>query len=232
MGRRSCRSSPTRTRPSTHEAPRRASRSKPGTGGQGSWHARCGRHAACTRAAHGLVANRRGAPTSAHGRAWWLETDAVCARRGRRWGPWWREEQERRRSRSPRVRVAPRPLPPWYRTLDQLQARQPRLEPARFLPLRTRLARQGDVALDELTSTSVEGQGPGEVGAYGPSRDGQPRTRPGLLGVVLVDGWPLAPHGFPGLATGAMPRPSARSWTTSSSPVGGGGCSLSVTAGW
>jgi hypothetical protein len=124
-----------------------------------------------------LVANRLCAPTSEHGLARWLETDYVCDRRGRRWVPCWREEQERRRSRSPRVRVAPRQLQQWYRTLDQLQARKQRMEQALFLHLRTRFAMQGDVALYDLTSTYFEGQGPGELGAYGHSRDGKPRNR-------------------------------------------------------
>src|SRR5512135_3731764 len=45
-----------------------------------------------------LVTNRLCAPTSEHGLARWLETDFVCDRRGRRWVPRWREDEQRRRS--------------------------------------------------------------------------------------------------------------------------------------
>jgi hypothetical protein len=80
-----------------------------------------------------LVTNRLCAPTSEHGLARWLETDFVCDRRGRRWVPLWREDEERRRSRLPRVRVEFRQLKQWYRTLDQLQARKPRVERELYL---------------------------------------------------------------------------------------------------
>ncbi len=65
-----------------------------------------------------LVANRLCAPSSEHGLARWLETDFVCDRQGRRWVPQWRDDGERRASRSPRVRVEFRQLKQWYRTLD------------------------------------------------------------------------------------------------------------------
>ena len=50
-----------------------------------------------------LAANRLCAPSSEHGLARWLETEFVCDRRGRRWLPGWRDDDERHRSR-PRVR--------------------------------------------------------------------------------------------------------------------------------
>ncbi len=52
-----------------------------------------------------LAANRLCAPSSEHGLARWLETEFVCDRRGRRWLPAWRDDDERRGSRRPRVRV-------------------------------------------------------------------------------------------------------------------------------
>jgi hypothetical protein len=67
-----------------------------------------------------LVANRLVRPGSEHGLARWLETDFVCDRDGRRWVPQWRDDAERKASRSPRVRVTARQLQHWYRTLDQL----------------------------------------------------------------------------------------------------------------
>ena len=59
-----------------------------------------------------LVANRLIAPASEHGLAGWLETDFVCDRKGRRFVPHWHQRR--------RVRVHPRQLDAWYRTLDQL----------------------------------------------------------------------------------------------------------------
>ena len=52
-----------------------------------------------------LAANRLCAPSSEHGLTRWLETEFVCDRRGRRWLPAWRDDEERRLSRRPRVRV-------------------------------------------------------------------------------------------------------------------------------
>ena len=83
-----------------------------------------------------LVANRLCAPSSEHGLARWLETDFVCDRQGRRWVPQWRDDGERRASRSPRVRVEFRQLKQWYRTLDQLHARKEQIEKELFLRLR------------------------------------------------------------------------------------------------
>jgi len=73
-----------------------------------------------------LVANRLVCPGSEHALASWLETDYVCDRKGRRWTPQWRDEEQRRQSPSPRVRVELRQLQRWYRTLDQLHALKPR----------------------------------------------------------------------------------------------------------
>jgi len=50
----------------------------------------------------------------------------------------------------------------------------------------------------DLTSTYFEGQGPPTLGANGHSRDGKPRNRQILVGLVMVDGWPIAHHVFAG----------------------------------
>src|SRR6516165_3493348 len=50
----------------------------------------------------------------------------------------------------------------------------------------------------DLTSTYFEGRGPIEMGAHGHSRDGKPRNPQVLVGLVLVDGWPIAHHVFEG----------------------------------
>jgi len=145
-----------------------------------------------------LVANRLCAPTSEHGLARWLETDFVCNREGRRWVPTWRSDEERQKSLSPRVRVEFRQLKQWYRTLDQLQARKKTIERELYLRLRDLFSLQVDLVLYDLTSTYFEGQGPPRLGAHGHSRDGKPRNRQVLVGVVMVDGWPITHHVFKG----------------------------------
>jgi transposase len=145
-----------------------------------------------------LVANRLCTPTSEHGLARWLETDFVCDREGRRWTPIWRGDEERRASRLPRVRVAFRQLKQWYRTLDQLEARKERVERELYLRLRDLFSLEVDLVLYDLTSTYFEGQGPARLGAHGHSRDGKPRNRQVLVGVVMVDGWPITHHVFRG----------------------------------
>lgn len=154
-----------------------------------------------------LVANRLCEPTSEHGLARWLETDFVCDRHGRRWLPQWRPDAERRRSRAPRVRVEARQLGQWYRTLDQLLARQARIEQELYLRLRDLFSLKVDLVLYDLTSTYFEGQGPPGLGAHGHSRDGKPRDRQVLVGVVMVDDWPIAHHVFRGNARDASTVP-------------------------
>jgi transposase len=144
-----------------------------------------------------LVANRLCAPTSEHGLARWLETDFVCDGHGRRWVPAWRDDAERRASRQPRVRVAFRQLKQWYRTLDQLHARQATIEQALYLRLRDLFSLKVDLVFYDLTSTYFEGHGP-PAAAHGYSRDGKPRNRQVLVGVVMVDQWPIAHHVFRG----------------------------------
>ena len=154
-----------------------------------------------------LVANRLAAPTSEHGLARWLETDFVCDRHGRRWTPAWRADAERRTSRLPRVRVELRQLKQWYRTLDQLAARKAEIERELYLRLRDLFSLKVDLALYDLTSTYFEGQGPPALGAHGHSRDGKPRNRQVLVGVVMVDGWPITHHIFRGNGRDAMTVP-------------------------
>jgi transposase len=154
-----------------------------------------------------LVANRLTAPSSEHGLAAWLETDFVCDRDGRRWLAQWRDEAERKASRTPRVRVNLRQLKQWYRTLDQLLERKVAIERALYLTLRELFSLQVDVVFYDLTSTYFEGHGPPEKGAFGHSRDGKPRNPQVLVGLVLVDGWPIAHHVFEGNRRDAMTVP-------------------------
>ena len=83
-----------------------------------------------------LVANRLVSPGSEHALAQWLESDFVCDRHGRRFIAAWRDDAERKASRTPRVRVKPAQLQHWYRTLDQLLEGKDVIERALFFRLR------------------------------------------------------------------------------------------------
>ena len=144
-----------------------------------------------------LVANRLTQPTSEHGLARWLETDFVCDRQGRRWLPQWRDEAERLASRRPRVWVQDGQLKQWYRTLDRLIAAQARIEKELFLRLRDLFHLKVDLVFYDLTSSYFEGHGP-PLAAHGYSREGKPRNRQVLVGLVMIEGWPLAHHVFAG----------------------------------
>ncbi len=145
-----------------------------------------------------LVSNRLCEPTSEHGMARWLETDFVCDRSGQRWLPEWREEAERRASRRPRGRVKDRQLRQWYGTLDRLIVHQKQIEKELFLRLRNLFSLNVDLVFYDLTSTYFEGNGPAGVAQHGHSRDEKPRHRQVLVGLVMIDGWPIAHHVFPG----------------------------------
>jgi transposase len=145
-----------------------------------------------------LVANRLCAPTSEHGLARWLESDFICDRYGRRWVPQWRDDEERKASRVPRVRVEFRQLKLWYRTLDELLSDKHRIERELYLRLRDLFSLKVDLVFYDLTSSYFEGHGPPTLGRHGHSRDGKPRDRQVLVGVVMVDGWPITHHVFAG----------------------------------
>ena len=145
-----------------------------------------------------LVTNRLCQPTSEHGLARWLETDYVCDRAGRRWLPEWREDKERLASRRPRVRVKDRQLRQWYGTLDRLAVHKKEIEKELFFRLRNLFSLNVDLVFYDLTSTYFEGRGPGGLAKHGHSRDGKPRNRQVLVGVVMIDGWPIAHHVFEG----------------------------------
>src|SRR5437867_3300522 len=132
------------------------------------------------------------------GMARWLETTYVCDRSGQRWWPAWRDEAERLASRRPRVRVKDRQLRQWYGTLDWLVRHKPQLEQELFGRLRTLFALNVDLVFYDLTSTYFEGNGPTGLAKHGHSRDGKPRNRQVLVGVVMIDGWPIAHHVFEG----------------------------------
>jgi transposase len=137
-----------------------------------------------------LVANRLIRPTSEHGLAGWLETDFVCDRLGRRFVPNWHKRN--------RVRVHPRQLEAWYRTLDQLYKAKERIEEALYHRLRDLFSFKPDLVLYDITSTYFEGAGPADFAKHGYSRDSKPHNVQVVVGVVMVAGWPIAHHVWPG----------------------------------
>jgi transposase len=137
-----------------------------------------------------LVANRLIAPASEHGLAGWLETDFVCDRNGRRFLPHWH--------RNRRVRVHPRQLDAWYRTLDQLLEAKDPIEVALYHRLRDLFSFKPDLVLYDITSTYFEGAGPNDLAKHGYSRDGKPQNVQVIVGVVMVAGWPIAHHVWEG----------------------------------
>ncbi len=109
---------------------------------------------------------------------------------GRRWRPQW--------ERRGRVQVAHRQLQRWYRTLDRLLEAKGAIEQDLYLQLRDLFGLQVELVFFDLTSTYFEGQGPVELARHGHSRDGRPRDRQVLVGVVMASGWPVASYVFEG----------------------------------
>src|SRR5215813_2500084 len=90
------------------------------------------------------------------------------------------------------------PVAPVYRTLDQLLVQQKQIEKELFLRLRNLFSLNVDLVFYDLTSTYFEGHGPGGLARHGHSRDGKPRNRQVLVGLVMIEGWPIAHHVFQG----------------------------------
>jgi transposase len=137
-----------------------------------------------------LVANRLIAPASEHGLATWLESDFVCDRQSRRFLPHWHQRR--------RVRVHPRQLDAWYRTLDQLLAAKDQIELGLYHRLRDLFSIKPDLVLYDITSTYFEGAGPVNFAKHGYNRDGKRRNAQVIVGVVMVAGWPIAHHVWAG----------------------------------
>ena len=137
-----------------------------------------------------LVANRLCHPGSEHALAQWLESDFVCGRDGKRILAHWKQQG--------RVRVDLNWLQEWYRTLDQLLAQKERIEVELFGRLRDLFHLQVELVFYDLTSTYFEGRGPVGLAEFGYSRDGKPRKRQVQVGLVMINGWPIAHHVFDG----------------------------------
>ena len=137
-----------------------------------------------------LLANRLTRPGSEHALAPWLEDFYVCTAQGSRWTPAWKQHR--------RVKVDFEQLKLWYKTLDDLLAEKPRIEKEIYLELRNLFSLKPDLAFYDITSTYFEGAGPTELGHFGYSRDGKPRNPQVVIGVVMMEGWPIAHHVFAG----------------------------------
>lgn len=137
-----------------------------------------------------LTAHRLLHPGSEHALAWWLEESWVADGAGERVLPQWETHG--------RVRVAFRQLRQWYQTLDHLSAAKEAIETDLYLGLRDLFGLQVEVVFYDLTSTYFEGTGPTRVARCGHSRDGRPRHRQVLVGVVMASGWPIASYVFAG----------------------------------
>ena len=137
-----------------------------------------------------LLANRLTRPGSEHALAQWLEDYFVCNAEGSRWMPVWKQSR--------RVKVDFEQLRLWYQSLDDLRAQKARIEKQVFLELRNLFRLRPDLVFYDITSTFFEGAGPTELGRFGYSRDGKPRNRQIVIGVVMMDGWPIAHHVFAG----------------------------------
>jgi transposase len=137
-----------------------------------------------------LLANRLTRPGSEHALAQWLEDFYVCTAQGSRWRPVWKQSR--------RVKVDFVQLKLWYKTLDDLLAEKKRIEKDLYLELRNLFSLKPDLAFYDITSTYFEGAGPASLGRFGYSRDGKPRNRQIVIGVVMMEGWPIAHHVFAG----------------------------------
>ena len=137
-----------------------------------------------------LIASRMIHPCSEHGLAGWLETDFFCDRQGRRFVPQWHHRG--------RVRADDRQLDSWYRTLDKLLGAKEDLENALYGRLRDLFSLKSDLVLYDITSCYFEGSGPAGFARHGYSRDGKPRNTQVIVGVVMVDGWPIVHHVWEG----------------------------------
>ncbi len=137
-----------------------------------------------------LAAHRLLHPGSEHALGWWLEESFVADGSGQRVLADWEPRD--------RVRIASRQLQRWYRTLDRLVAAKEAIERDLYFRLRDIFGVQVDLVFMDITSTYFEGAGPEGLARHGYSRDGRPRNRQVLVGVVMASGWPIASYVFEG----------------------------------
>ena len=138
-----------------------------------------------------LVANRLHDPKSEHGMARWLEKMYACYR-GKRILPNWLPEDKR-------VKVAWGQLKKWYRAGDILFSHKKEIEKEIYLRLRDLFSINVDLVFYDLTSTYFAQREPtGDLKRHGHSRDEKKRNVQVVVGIVMVDGFPIASHVFKG----------------------------------
>jgi len=145
-----------------------------------------------------LVANRLCEPKSEHGLARWLEHTFVCDQQGRRWIPKWLPSDQI--TKTQRVKVQPKQLNRWYRTLDALVAGKDQIEKALYERVRDLFNLEVELVFYDLTTTYFSYRSPkGQLRRHGSQcKDGKPRNVHLLLGVVMANGFPIAHHIFAG----------------------------------
>jgi hypothetical protein len=114
--------------------------------------------------------------------------------------------------------------------VGRLLPHKARIETELFARLRDLFALEVDLVFYDLTSTYFEGAGPPDFAVHGYSRDGKPRNRQVLVGLVMINGWPIAHRVF--RATATMTRRWARCSAIWSAASASGALSSSATGGW
>jgi transposase len=100
------------------------------------------------------------------------------------------------------VRVEPRQLQVWYRTLDALLAARPAIEAELHRRVRDLFSLRVDLVFYDVTNTYFCRRRPkGALRRQGKPKQGSARNVLVTLGVVMANGWPLAHHVFPGNTT-------------------------------
>jgi transposase len=89
-------------------------------------------------------------------------------------------------------------LQAWYRTLERLTAAKSVIEVALYHRLRDLFSLQPELVLYDITSSYFEGQGPEGLAKHGYCRDGKPQNVQVVVGLVMVAGWPIVHHVWPG----------------------------------
>jgi transposase len=143
-----------------------------------------------------LVANRLHDPKSEHGMARWLEKMYACYQDKRVLPDWLPEDKI---TEDKRVKVAWGQLKEWYRAGDILFSHKKEIEKEIYLKLRDLFSINVDLVFYDLTSTYFALREPkGGLKRHGHSRDEKKRNVQVVVGIVMVDGLPIASHVFKG----------------------------------
>jgi len=143
-----------------------------------------------------LVANRLHDPKQEHGMARWLEK-MYAFYRGKRVLPEWIPEDKVTEDK--RVKVAWSQLKEWYKAGDILFSHKKEIEREIYLKLRDLFSIKVDLVFYDLTSTYFAQREPkGDIKRHGHSRDERKRCVQVVVGIVMVEGFPIASHVFKG----------------------------------